>query len=179
MNREQQKMTDKHDDDCDCPVCSGEFDATEFYRGIAENIEEHGQHVMGVFGGPGDILPFCYSIGLTGRGLPELLLIGGFAPEDAAAVLNWLGEAMRERGRPFHDGEIVDWGGRLPVKVINAGDEARDEYAIQAMSYYSTDSIVVQQVLVPDTMGRFSGDPHCEFPYSEVPVLVETQATMH
>jgi hypothetical protein len=167
-----------HDDNCECEFCSGEFDPTEFYRAIAENIDEYGQHVQGVFG-EGDILPFFYTIGLTEQELPELLLIGGFAPEDGAAVLNWLGEAMRERGRPFNDGEIMDWGGRLPVKVVDAGDEARNEYVIQAGEFYQTDQVRVMQVLIPDTEGRFPGEPGCAEPFGSVPVLVEPRQTVH
>jgi Domain of unknown function (DUF4262) len=177
-------MTHNHDDGCECVICSGEFDPDEFHDRIAEIIEEHDQYVMAVVtdddNHSGDHpFDFVYSIGNTGRGLPELLMLGNMDFHVMGGVLNDLGRLMRERGRPFDDGEVVPTGGRLPVKVINAGSVAGAEYACWAGDYYQTDAVRVQQVLVPDTDGRFPGEPGCAGPFSEVPVLVETKQTVH
>jgi hypothetical protein len=63
---------------------------------------------------------------------------------------------MRERGRPFDDGEVVPTGGRLSVKVINGGAQAKEEYAIKVGEYYNTDANTIEQVLIPDKEGKFS-----------------------
>jgi len=162
-------MTDKHDD-CDCPICTGEFDPTEFYSRITDIIEKHDQYIQAVLAGP-TTLGFGYTIGNTEHDLPELLLIGKFSHSDLGFLLNWLGETMRKRGRPFDNGEVVSYGGKRPVKIINAGTQAREEYPIQVGEYYQTDAYAIQQVLWPDEEGRFPDETGCAAPFSEVPVL--------
>ena len=162
-------MTDKHDDECDRPICTGEFDPTEFYSRITDIIEEHEQYIQAVLGEV-TRLAFGYTIGNTERGLPELLPVGNFSHSDLGFLLNGLGETMRKRGRPFDNGEVVSYGGKRPVKIINAGTQAK-EYAIQVAEYYHTDEYAIQQVLVPDQEGRFPGETGCAAPFSEVPVL--------
>jgi hypothetical protein len=163
-------MTNEHDDDCDCPICTGEFDWTEFYSRITDIIEKHDQYIQVVLAGP-TTLGFGYTIGNTERGLPELLMIGNFSHGYLAFILDFLGEEMRKQGQPFDNGELVSIGGKHPVKIVNAGTEAREEYAIQVGEYYHHDDYVIQQVLVPDGEGRFPNETGCEAPYSEVPVL--------
>src|SRR6266516_2339798 len=118
-------MTDKHDDG-DCPICTGEFDPTEFYSRITDIIEKHDQYIQAVFAGP-TTLGFGYTIGNTEHDLPELLMVGNFSHGDLGAILNFLGDEMRKQGRPFYNGELVTIGGKHPVKIVNAGTEAREE----------------------------------------------------
>jgi hypothetical protein len=79
---------------------------------------------------------------------------------------------MIERGAAFGDGEIVDVGGKMPIKIIRADDRARTEYTIQAGEHLGTQRYTVLQVLIPDPRnGCFPGDPGCASPYANVPVL--------
>ena len=62
------------------------------------DIQAHGQHVVGVAcssGDPAGFLPFAYTVGNQGRGLPELLLIGD-SGEVYARILNLLGQVWRD-----------------------------------------------------------------------------------
>jgi hypothetical protein len=143
---------------------------------IASHIKSHGQHVVCVGRTPGDpvdFLPFAYTIGNHKAGLPELLLIRE-SGEFVVRILNILGELQRERGSGFRHGELVDFTARLPCRVVDAGSTGRTEYAVQAGVYYRTESFEVRQILLPDREGRYPGDPGCEPPYSEQPVLTAT-----
>ena len=140
---------------------------------IAADIQGHGKHVIGVARSsddPTDFLPFSYTIGNHGLGLPELLLVGG-AGDLYAQILNVLGKVQRERGHALQHGELVDFTARLPARVVDAGQKGRDEYAIQAGVFYDTDDVAICQILLPDQHGRFPGDPGCLPPYSNQPVL--------
>lgn len=142
----------------------------EFCQRIAEAIKRDGRMIIGVFGSKDD-LPFSYTIGNQGVGLPELLMIGIGADSAAQGLLNLMSERMRKRGRPFDDGEIVDIGARCSLQVINANENAKRDYTIQAGRFYKTQNYQVQQIVVPDKAGRFPGDPLCEQPYCDCPVL--------
>jgi hypothetical protein len=134
----------------------------EFYAEMREIIREHGRHILGVFNCEDTTGPeFAYTIGNHDKGLPELLVIG--TPK--GGFLNDLSLIMINRGEQFADGEIVDIGGRFPVKVVDANPAVRDEFTIQAGQYYGTEDYAVQQVLIPDREGRFPGDPNCDEPY--------------
>jgi hypothetical protein len=140
-----------------------------FYEGIEESIRRYGWRLQGVLG-DAENLPFIYTIGNHQIGLPELLVIG---TEKAANCLNQVCEIMRTNDRPFEDGELIDVGGRFPMKSLNAGDEAKREYTIQVGEYYGTDDYAVQQIVIRDTSGRFPDDPRCQFPYFLAPLLIE------
>jgi hypothetical protein len=143
---------------------------------IGVHIHDHGQHLVGVApasGDPIDFLPFIYTIGNHGAGLPELLLIGG-SGDVHGRILNVLGKIQRERGSGFQHAELVDFTARLPARIADAGQRGRDEYAVQASVYYKTDKFEVRQVLLPDPNGRYPGDPGCQPPFSKQPVLSST-----
>jgi hypothetical protein len=130
------------------------------------DIAEYGRTVICV-AGEADSLPFAYTIGNWTQGLPELLVIG----TARGGFLNDLSRKLIERGRAFQDGQLVGLGGKKPVKIINANQDAQESYTIQAGNYFGTDDYPVQQVLIPDRNGRFPIDPECLPPYSNFPVL--------
>lgn len=133
---------------------------TDLMREVRKNIEIRAQHVFAVFpdgaGSPG----FAYTIGNAIRGLPELLIIGNFAPTLAAMILNELGDKMREDGRPFPEG-LVDIGWTYPFKVRRASPSARSRFTIQAGEYWRTEDYDVLQVMICDREGRYPGDEGC------------------
>jgi Domain of unknown function (DUF4262) len=150
-------------------------DFNKFHR---RNIAQVGQSLLGVLPtaeDPPDALPFSYTIGNYEQGLPELLLVANLPSQTAGALLNEMGRRMRAAGRPYNDGERVSFGGKLLVKIIEAGGHAKKEYTIQVGRYYGIpdDEYRVQQVLMPDANGVFPDESGCQKPYSEQPVLRE------
>ena len=110
-------------------------------------------------------IPFVYTIGNYECGLPELLLFG-----PAYRTLNAITARMRDNGRAFADGETIDLGGRWKPKAFCANEEAR-KYTVQVGEYYGTNDYAVQQIVLPDTFGRYPGDPQCDRPFCWTPVL--------
>jgi Domain of unknown function (DUF4262) len=144
------------------------------YRKMVEDIDRTGRSLIGVFPAKDSTDPvndaFTYSIGNALVGLPELLVVGMF--EGAHWPINELSRRMIERGRKFDDGEIVSLGeGAVPVCVIDAGDEVKDLYTIQATNFYrGARDYQVMQVVIPDKAGLFPWQPGCACPYSHVNV---------
>lgn len=145
----------------------------EVHNLIQEHIERFGQHVVCVQrseGDPPDFQPFVYSIGNHERGLPELLLVGS-ADELVLRLVNHLGDIQRQRARPFIHEERVSLGGNFPVRILDVGKAAHDEYTVQAGVYYGTEDYQVRQILLCDKHGRWPDNPNCEEPYSRQPLL--------
>ena len=131
----------------------------KFHANTAENIEKHGQALIGVLSSP----PFIYTIGNAVRGLPELLLIGPPRLElsgQALNALNELGEKMRRDGKPLAEGLVdIEWS--FPFKVRKAGPRAKDDYTNLAGQYLGREDYEVLQVMICDKEGRYPGDPGC------------------
>lgn len=114
--------------------------------------------------------PFMYTIGNHAHGLPELLIVD--TDLDAfARVLNRLGKIQRDRKAAFAHEERVSIGGKYPLRIVDAGDIGRTEYATFVGIYYCTRDYEVRQVLLPDTKGRWPDTPGCDLPYARQPVL--------
>jgi hypothetical protein len=148
---------------------------SEFHRRTAADIARVGRTIVGV--GAGEDTPaFAYTIGnhlhriarFRPCPLPELLVIGTYQ----GSFLNLLSRLMIGRSAAFEDGEQVQMlGGRYPVRIIRANGTARTDYAIQAGRYFGTEEFEVMQVLMPDLDGVFPGEPGCQSPFRDVPVL--------
>lgn len=137
----------------------------EIERGIAT----HGQQLVGV--APAEDDPpgtpvYGYTIGNHAYGLPELLVLG--MPCSGLGVLNILSTILRKQERAFRNGELVDLGGKLPIKVVEASPRAKSDYTIQAGQFWGTEDYRVQQVLVPDQQGRFPDEVGCAEPYASL-----------
>lgn len=149
-----------------------------FYDRISQTISDYGWRLMCVLPDPDednipitidnfeDKIPFIYTIGNYECGLPELLMIGA----TPGGALNGIVAIMRNNNRAFTDGETIDLGGKCKPKAFWANDEAR-EYTFQVGKYYRTNDYAVQQIVIPDSFGRYPGDPQCDLPFCLVPVL--------
>jgi hypothetical protein len=155
-----------------------------FDRSVSDAIKRGGRQVMRVcpaikqdeIGEPYVEKPvdipvygFAYTIENAAKSLPELLILGVWAPA-IGSVLHKLSDKLVERGRAFLDGEEVYIGGKFPVKIINADQRAQHDYTCAATGRFGAGNYTVQQVLAPDLNGRFPGDPDCCPPYN-TPVL--------
>lgn len=131
-----------------------------YFADIAEAIAgEHRQFLQGVLSdGCDEGVPFIYTIGNHGLGLAELLLVG-FSPDIMAWVLNFAAKVQRDRARMFEDGEEVDIGATMPVRIYEPDKSVRDRFTLIATSYHGHDSYAVRQVLLPDKHGRFPDQP--------------------
>jgi hypothetical protein len=148
---------------------------------IREKIAKSGQAVQIVYlterDRPG-ARPFMYTIGNHALGLPELLIVD--TDLDAfAGVLNRLGKIQRDRKLAFADEERVSIGGKFPLRIVDAGELGRTEYATFVGIYYGTQDYDVRQVLLPDTKGRWPDTPGCDLPYANQPVLSKISRTRH
>lgn len=138
---------------------------------IRANADEHGRAVMQIVEPRAAHDPtnntFTYTLGNCRKGLPELLIVGGV---DFQWLMNMLSEEMIKRGRGFDDGERVDLGGRFPVVVVDAKDEVEETFHLLVRRAFPDVPFRVQQVVCPDTNGRFPWEAACEEPYRSVVV---------
>ena len=132
---------------------------------IQSNIDRAGQHIFAIFP-DADSAGFAYTIGNALLGLPELLIIGNFAPILMASVLNEVGRRMRQTDEvPDKD---IDIAGAFPIRPRLAGTEARTAFTIHVGRFLGHDEYAVVQLLLPDPMGFYPGEPGCD-PRYDVP----------
>lgn len=148
---------------------------------IAQIIEKSGQFIQIVHLSEGDLpdaQPFMYTIGNFQLGLSELLIVGT-DEKFATDILNMLGELQRKRGKAFVEEELVDLGGKFPVRIVDAGEIGRRDYATFVGMFYDREDYKVRQVLLPDTQGRWPDTPGCDRPYCEQPILSSFGRAIH
>jgi hypothetical protein len=148
---------------------------------LAVHIEKHGQCVQIVRltkDDPPGAKPFMYTIGNFHLGLPELLIIDT-DKEIFADVLNRLGKIQRDRRKGFEDEELVSVGGKFPLRIVDAGEIGRRQYATFVGIFYGTQHYEVRQVLLPDTQGRWPDTPGCDPPYCNQPILSKIGRSRH
>lgn len=132
---------------------------------IQSNIDMAGQHIFAIFP-DADNPGFAYTIGNARLGLPELLIVGNFAPVLMGSVLNEVGRRMRQLDQvPDED---IDIGGAFPIRPRLAGAEVRSAFTIQVGRFLGHDEYAVVQLLLPDPMGFYPGEPGCD-PRYDIP----------
>lgn len=127
---------------------------------------------------PPESQPFMYTIGNHEHGLPELLIVGTDS-EAIADILNRLGKFQRGRRIGFADEERISIGGKFPVRIVDAGEVGRSQYAAFVGMYYDTQDYEVRQVILPDLQGRWPDTPGCDLPYVRQPVLSRLDRIPH
>ena len=144
-----------------------------YHDEISQTIRDYGWMLMGVLPDPDEssnsvirYIPFIYTIGNYECGLPELLMIGC----TSGVPLNKIVAKMRNYNRAFTDGESIYLGAKFQPRAFWANDQAR-EYTFQVGEYYGTNDYAVQQIVIPDTSGRYPDDPRCDVPFCWVPLL--------
>jgi Domain of unknown function (DUF4262) len=130
----------------ECECCKNGMEGV--HKRVTESITSHGQSVMYVAGEPGS-QAFAYTIGLTEKDLPELLLIGDdVSPVKATLILNYLAGIVKARHFGFVPTEIVRLEDGSQVWVLDADDAVKDLYTAYDNYHYGQDNYSVQQVLL-------------------------------
>lgn len=112
--------------------------------------------------------PFCYSIGLCAKGMPELIIIG-LQPEIGCMAINALAEKMEDHLKkseslsPFRNGKKVDIDFTFPLRVdwLDLPEKiyALTEFMCQ-LGHYITgpEGVEIVQIVMPDPQGVFPGE---------------------
>lgn len=144
-------MTEKHD---------------QYWTKILSTIEKYGWFAQ-IVGGTDNAPWFAYTIGLSDKNLPELL-ITGLHPEKAHEFINLVGKGLVAKKFEAHDGELLN--GILTVTLMLRELNVRDiEEIMTGFIQYAGDStkpMKYMQVLFPDANGKFPGDPDCNSDYA-------------
>ncbi|HEX2172884.1 MAG TPA: DUF4262 domain-containing protein, partial [Dehalococcoidia bacterium] len=128
---------------------------------IRDNIAKFGWHAQEVFPTPDDPgYPFTYTIGLTDKGHPELIVFG--LPGDAAHKVLIAALWKLEHGE-VKEGELTDEIlRRYPVVFRELpADKAAEDHTFQAAVYYGR-PVRFMQIIWPDRAGRFPWHPDCD-----------------
>lgn len=115
---------------------------------------------------PPPIVGYCYTVGLTARGLPELVL-AGFPPELAHQTLNRA--ASRHVRQPYAVGDLVDGALNVPLKVGAEVDGATMLGALRLITDMFTEATSRRALHLwwPDPQGRYPDDAGWVNPYAQ------------
>lgn len=135
----------------------------QFYSHLAEKIRTIGFTFVGVFDEDMVEPAFAYSIGLTEKGWPEVLLIGNMRPQIIEIILtdlvkSWIAAGEVKMGD--NDGLIVfpDMS-EHPLRVVEVPSRlAVEKFCCQVQNFYEKEDVKVVQVLWPDVNGKFPGE---------------------
>jgi hypothetical protein len=123
-------------------------------------IEEHGWAVQGVFPTPDEpTISFGYTVGLTLKELPEVIIFGLTAAL-TQSTLNNVARHMVEDG-PLHAGDIVDYlfqGGFDPIAIDVDQEHIDHEYLTVVGRLYGDRNPTAVQLVIPDKEHRFPWD---------------------
>lgn len=133
---------------------------------IARFLENPGWAVIGVFADPASDSPsFSYTVGLTAKGLPELITLG--LPTDVAhSILN---DAARRliAGERFESGQRISELANMPMAVAHV-DPADARHTAYAAFKEFPEGPRFLQLVWPDRKGAFPGEPECEDRFAQI-----------
>lgn len=130
-------------------------DYDDYDQKVQSAIDAHGWAVQGVFPSTDDDgAPFAYTVGMTARSLPELLIYG-LPSQVATLVLNAAGARMGEDGPPQDGQRLSGLIANYDLAVVNAV-HTRD--LAMARRFYGNDQVRAVQLVWPDQEGRYPWD---------------------
>ncbi|GGL92985.1 DUF4262 domain-containing protein [Micromonospora yangpuensis] len=135
------------------------------------HITETGWAVTAVLPAPGTTdSPFAYTVGLTERHLPELV-IAGLDPRIAQILLNDLaGRVHTGAARLTHGHRVDDLIVGYPAVIVE-GPATEALWPGTAYARYGRDRVHLQQIVWPDRHGRFPWHDGYEYPGHVQPLL--------
>lgn len=135
-----------------CWQCDHPDATAEEYRDILrDTIRDHGWAVQYV---ESDRRPFAYTVGLHGRGLPELL-ITGLPADTACRVLNSLAHMIVDDGTTLAPAMHIDYQDRFLIEVVEV--EHPDVHLRYAVELFGPRVRALQMVWADDK-GRWPWD---------------------
>lgn len=119
-----------------------------------DHVDDYGWSVVAV-GGDDHTPPYAYTVGLTEKNRPELLICG-LPIGTMQSLLNGLGARAAYRPLPYgHGAAVADLlGGGLTAILID-GTENPDMRLGMANTRYGRVRVRVQQLIWPDINGRY------------------------
>ncbi len=125
---------------CDNPNGTEE----EYLDGLRATIDDHGWAVQYV---ESDKRPFAYTVGLTRRGLPELV-ITGMAPRTSMRLLNSIAHMITDDGTVLAPAMHIDYQNEFLLEVVEV--EHPDVHLLYATRIYGPNVRALQMVWADD-----------------------------
>lgn len=115
-------------------------------------------------------LRFAYTVGMTLKGLPELIC---FYPDDSYAdnygeLLSQYAEKMKAAGAPYAEGELNDEFCKTPVMFKNLSPSQFRDWVVPCCEYLENKHHKwpqFMQIVIPDRNGKQATDPDYEHDY--------------
>ena len=130
-------------------------------------IKEIGWAAIHVFPTPThpNLIPFTYTIGLTSKNLPELILFGLGGKQAHGIIASAINNLDLSKVEEYVSYNEVSKN--LPVEFRNLPQSVVEEFLCQAIAYYSDKKQVrARQLIWPDAKGRFPWHTDCEPKYA-------------
>ena len=140
------------------------MDLDAYWKKICNLVDTHGWAVQSVFEDVEKGIPsISYTVGLSARGLPEILLMG-IDPRTANILLNAAAEKLIGGEFQAQTGAIVNEVANMPLRVKQLTISQFEHFGRMAMLHGENFSHAVPsfQLVFPDSMGRFPDDPSCD-----------------
>lgn len=140
------------------------MDLDTYWKNLCLQVQKHGWVVQSVFeDGEKGIPGISYTVGLSARGLPEIILMG-VDPRTANILLNAAAEKLIAGVFQAQTGSIVTEVANMPLRVKQLSTTQFSHFGRMAMLHGETFSHAVPafQLVFPDAMGRFPDDPACD-----------------
>lgn len=129
---------------------------------IREKVAAHGWFCTAVFPREGDdIVSFAYTAGFQQTlAQPDVVMVG-FDPRLSHQILASLYDGLKDRGLKIApEGGLLDKVvQRFPVKLVPVPAEMIPRFAYATVQFNGDEPTVMHQLLLPDTNGKFPGDP--------------------
>lgn len=130
---------------------------------MLERVGKYGWTLQYVFGDPDLSMPsFTYTIGLSAKGLPDLLVFG--LPQEASGIVADIAQMMVESKTRLADGLVIRDVASVPLKLRSLGLSDGFKFATGAKRFareqHYTASLM--QIVLPDQAGRFPGEDGCD-----------------
>ncbi len=119
----------------------------EYLQSLRETIDDHGWAVQYV---ESDSRPFAYTVGLTKRGMPELV-ITGMKPNTSARLLNSIAHMIVDDGTRLAPAMHIDYQSEFLLEVVEV--EHPDVHLLYAMRLCG-DGVRALQLVWADDNGR-------------------------
>lgn len=134
---------------------------------MRDKVAKHGWGVVGVFPTPGDPGPgFAYTVGLSEKGLPELVMYG-LPTEVAHDIVNMVAKSMVDKESAPPVGEPIYGVASAPLMPIGLKDAT--DLSMVCSLYGSVASAI--QLVWPDKAGAWPWDEHYSISADKQPIL--------